>query len=355
MNWKRYAGRFAALLGFLLNIALLAACGGERIVFTTGLGREDVFRIGGEVCTKAEFTVYLTNVQNRYESVYGGQVWDVSPDGVSLKEKLKENVLARCAQVKAMYLLAKEKGVELDDGESRRAGLAAAEYFDSLSDRERELFGVKLSVVERMYSQYALADKVYRCIIQDVNPEISDDEARTITVQHILLRTVIPDGDGNWSEVSESEKAALYQKASEIRRQALEGADFLDLAGRYSEDSAITYSFGKGQMDSVFEETAFKLETGEVSRVIETQAGYHVIKCITTFDRAETDANKLLIVEQRRREAFEKEYDAFVESQTRQLNTKLLNEIALPDDEEVTTQSFFEIYEKYFFRRLEKF
>lgn len=348
MNWRRCAGRFAALLGLLLNIALLAACGDERIVFTTGLGRDDVFRIGGEVCTTAEFMVYLTNMKNRYESVYGAQIWDASSEGADLKENLKENVLAKCAQVKAMYLLAEEKGVELDDGESRKVGLAAAEYYDSLSDREKELLGVKPSAIERMYSQYALADKVYRCIIQDVNPEISDDEARTITVQHILLRTVIPDEDGNWTEISESEKAGLYKKASEIRRQAVEGADFLELAGRYSEDSAITYSFGKGQMGGIFEETAFSLETGEVSRVIETQAGYHIVKCITTFDRAETDANKLLIVEKRRREAFEKEYEAFVEPLTRQLNTKLWDEIGLPDDEEVTTQSFFEIYEKYF-------
>ena len=41
-------------------------------------------------------------------------------------------------------------------------------------------------LIESMYRDYALADKVYRQIISDINPEISDDEARTITVQHIL-------------------------------------------------------------------------------------------------------------------------------------------------------------------------
>lgn len=40
-----------------------------------------------------------------------------------------------------------------------------------------------------MYREYALADKVYTFIIKDINPEVSDDEARTITVRQILIMT----------------------------------------------------------------------------------------------------------------------------------------------------------------------
>ena len=38
-----------------------------------------------------------------------------------------------------------------------------------------------------MYGEYALAAKVYRQIVENVNPEISDDEARTITVEAIRV------------------------------------------------------------------------------------------------------------------------------------------------------------------------
>ena len=55
-----------------------------------------------------------------------------------------------------------------------------------------------------------------------------------------------------------------------------------------------------------------------------------------------------MIVEERRREVFGEEYDAFVEPLVRQLNTKLWEEITLLKDDEVTTKSFFEVYEKYF-------
>jgi foldase protein PrsA len=53
-------------------------------------------------------------------------------------------------------------------------------------------------------------------------------------------------------------------------------------------------------------------------------------------------------VEERRREVFGQEYDAFVETLVRQLNTKLWDEIALLHDERVTTAGFFDIYAKYF-------
>lgn len=63
--------------------------------------------------------------------------------------------------------------------------------------------------------------------------------------------------------------------------------------------------------------------TDEISNVVETVYGYHIIKCISTFDRDETDRNKVKIVEQRRKEVFEEQYSAFVEGLTRNMNTKL--------------------------------
>ena len=127
-----------------------------------------------------------------------------------------------------------------------------------------------------------------------------------------------------------------------------EEKDFLELASKYSEDAEITLSFGKGEMDKVFEDTAFSLETNEISPVIETETGYHIIKCISTFDREQTELSKLEIVEERRREVFGEEYNAFADKLVRQLNTKLWDGITLIHDEQVNTTTFFEIYSKYF-------
>ncbi len=337
----------------LLLLLLLTSCGEEggsaKVIFTTGFGKDDVFRIGNGVCTVPEIMVYLTNTANQYENVYGPEIWNVSREGVTLEENIKETVLAKMAQIKTMYLLAQDRKVTLEEEENRRVEQAAAEYFASLNDTEKELMAVDEAVIGQLYREYALADKVYQFIIQDVKPEISDDEARTITVQHILLRTEMIDNAGNRVAYSDKVKQSIYEKACEIRQRALDGeADFLELASRFSEDSVITYSFRKGEVEEAIEQEAFQLDTGGISQVIETDKGYHIIKCVSTFDREQTDRNKLVIIEERRREVFGQEYDAFVETLARQLNAKRWEEVTLPREEAITTTSFFDVYAKYF-------
>ena len=342
--------RFSMLLLMLsLCLECFTACDSFKVVFTTEFGKGEVFRIDNAVCELPEVMVYLTNTQNRYEDVYGAGVWNVSLDGITLEQNVKEMVLAKLAQIKTMYLLARSKGVELSDDERGKAQHAAEEYFKSLDKKEAELLGVDQELLLQMYIEYALADKVYQYIIQDINPEISDDEARTITVQHIYLRTYTTDGTGRRVLYTDEVKRAVYEKAREIRELAASGEqNFVDLASRYSEDSNLTYSFGKGEMDPAIEAVAFTLETDEVSEVVESESGYHIIKCISTFDREQTDANKLKIVEERKREVFGQEYDVFVEGLNKSLNVELWEQITLLHDDVLTTTTFFDVYDKYF-------
>ena len=237
----------------------------------------------------------------------------------------------------------------LEEAEEAKVVEAAKEYYSSLNDTEIETMGATEEIVENLYREYAMADKVYRLIIQDINPEISDDEARKITVQQIFFATASTDMDGNLKPYSESSIQKAYEKACEVRAMAVDGEhDFTELASKYSDDSEITYSFGKGEAESAYEEAAFNLATDEVSQVIQCERGYYIIKCTNTLDREETDANKLKIVEERKREVFGQEYDSFVNTLVRQLNDKLWDEITLITDEQVTTDNFFDVYAKYF-------
>lgn len=326
---------------------LLTGCGGDsstRVVFTTGFEKDEIFRIESMSCRTPEIMVYLTNTQNQYEKVYGSKIWSVDLNGVTLEENVKDRVLAKMAQVKSMNLLAKEHGVELDEEEKDAVKKAAEEYYGSLNETEKEKLQADQELIIKLYSEYALAEKVYYYIIKDINPEISDDEARTITVEQIMIKTYSLNGGGERVPYTQEAKSAAYAKAQEALSKAKAGEDFDALVSEYSEDERSTYSFGKGEMEESFETAAFNLGKDEISGIVECGDGYHIIKCLNTFNREETDANKVKIVEQRKKEVFGQEYNDFVDSLNKNLNENLWNQVTFLKDEGITTSDFFDIY-----------
>ncbi len=318
------------------------------MVLTTGLSEDEIFKIESEVCTRPEVMLYLTNMQNIYEGVYGEQIWETESDGVSIQESLKETVLARISRVKVLKLLAKEQGVSLNKEEEQRAKDAGKEYFETLSDEEIKILGVTEKLVVSMYEEYALADKVYQYLIQDVNPEISDDDARTITVSHIMIRTYHEDLNGEIKPYSDVAKAEALERAQEVYDMARSGEDFGQLVVSYNEDTVSSLSFRKGEMPASYEVAAFNLATDEISSVVETEYGYYIIKCTNTFNREETDANKLIILEEQKEEAFQTVYEEFLNGLTGHLNQTEWEEITLIEEPQVHTHNFFMIYEEYF-------
>lgn len=333
-------------------VATMCSCkGNKNVVLTSGLKEEEIFRIDSAVCTKPEMMLYLVNTQKGFEKVYGTEIWQTQTKETTIQDSLKESVLAKLSRIKVMVLLADEKGVSLTSDEKQKAERAAKIYFDSLTPYEKETLGLKESDIIRAYEEYALANKLYAYLVQDVNPEISDDDARTITVSHILIKNYHQDANGHIVPYSASLKTEAYKRAQEIRQRIMEGEEFEAVQGLVNESDTTQISFRKGEMGQAYEEAAFLLANDEVSRVVETPEGYYIIKCINTFNKEETDANKLLIVEEQKKAAFESEYEAFLGTLIGNLNHKSWDAITLIDDPQIQTDSFFEKYELYFEER----
>jgi len=113
----------------------------------------------------------------------------------------------------------------------------------------------------------------------DENPS-QFEEPEMVRASHILLST--RDMTTN-KELSDEQKAAKRKTAEDLVKRARAGEDFAKLAKEYSEDPGSKdnggeYKFPRGQMVKEFENTAFSLKTNEVSDVVTTQFGYHVIK-----------------------------------------------------------------------------
>ena len=338
-------------LGLLLIMMLLFFTGCSekktKIVLHTGFAKDEVFRIEEISCSLPEMMVYLTTTQSRYEKVYGERIWETNLNGVTLEESMKNMILAQLSQIKALNLFAKQEQVELNSQEKEKVKQAATEFYETLSKEEKNALKVDEDLVELLYNEYALANKIYYQIIKDVNPEVSDDEARTITVDHVLIKTYSLDDNNQRVEYDSVQKKEAYQKAQEVLEKARSGISFDSLIAIYNEDVQSQYSFRKGEMNLGFETMAFNLEKGEISDIVETEYGYHIIKCITTFNQEETDANKILIVKQKRDEIFEQWYSKFADELTTAVNEELWNDISLIRDIEMDISEFFEIYKEY--------
>lgn len=344
---KVQIGVIIALLAMLLSGCQKAAEKTE-VVFTTEFGEDEVFRIDQSSCTLPEINVYMRTTQDQYESVFGSEIFQKDLGGTTLEEQLKSTILARIAQIKVMNLLADSYGLTLSDKEKGLVVKTSKEYMQGLSDEEIKEMGISEETVEKLYREYALANKLYSEITKDVNPEISDDEARTISVKHILIKTYSLSESGNRVDYSDTQKAEAKKRAEEVLSKVSEGEDFDSLVDTYNEDTQSVYAFGKGTMPKAFEEAAFNLDTDQVSGIVETEYGYHIIKCISTFDRDETDANKRKIVEQRKNEAFNQVYGEFVKKLYSNLNTKLWDSVVFEENTKLNTINFFDIYNQNF-------
>lgn len=119
-----------------------------------------------------------------------------------------------------------------------------------------------------------------------------------VKASHILLRVEETD--------SESEKVTKRLRLEGILEEARQGGDFAELAEMYSEGPSAPKGgdlgfFKRGTMVKPFEEAAFALEIGEVSGVVETSFGFHIIKVTdrqtesyTPFDEVKKGIGELI-------------------------------------------------------------
>ena len=342
---------FISIFPVFFLLLLLSGCkGGKKteIILTTDFEEGEVFRIEKISCYVPEVMVYLVNSENQYDEIFGQQIWQIPIDGMTLEDKYKDTILARLAQIKVMNLMAKDQDFKLSDDDVLRVKAAARDYYASLNQAEIAAMGVDEDIIYNLYYEFATADKLYHEITDQVKPQISDDEARIVTVRDILIKTYKPSASGTVS-YNEAEKAEAYERIQAIKNKIDEGADFDIIAeSTENEDSQIQYSFGRGVMPPEYEEAAFSLIVGEISDIVETDYGYHILKCVTAYDPEETDKNRDAIIKVRKQETFNNIYDGYIKDLNSNLNADLWDSVAYVNSPSVTTTSFFDVYDTYF-------
>ena len=147
------------------------------------------------------------------------------------------------------------------------------QYYDA--NLQRFMVSEKISVDYVEITSDALAGNIE--IDEEQITLMYDDYVKSLRgreqreARHILIQS----GD---------DKAAALSKIESVQQELEQGADFVELAKKYSDDSASAKNGGDldwvtiGDMVKPFEQSLFELKKGEVSGVVETSFGYHLIK-----------------------------------------------------------------------------
>ena len=105
-------------------------------------------------------------------------------------------------------------------------------------------------------------------------------EPTEVTARHILI---MYEGSARAPESVTRTKEEARERAEQVLQMVNEGGDFADLAQEYSDGptkvrGGLLSPFGRGVMSQAFEDAAFSLKKGEVSEIVETEFGFHIIK-----------------------------------------------------------------------------
>lgn len=183
-------------------------------------------------------------------------------DKISLQQAAKSNIKVDPdeldAEIKQQELY--HGGAEALDNYLKEQGISR-DAFEKIVEEQLIINLLRNKITKDISVQEAEAKKYY-----DENKEMFKLQSPQVRAQHILVKT--------------------EEEAKEIKKKLEEGTDFGELAKKYSQDPGskdkggdLGY-FAKGFMVQEFEEAAFSLKPGEISDLVKTQFGYHIIKVL---------------------------------------------------------------------------
>ena len=226
----------------------------------------------------------------RFKAQVAGRGQTVPPEQMEMMER---QLLEQLIQVQLLRAKAtdadKASGKTLADKRFEEAKTKLGSE-DALN-RQLKLMGVTREEVQAKWAESATAESVLKRELKvnitdaDAKKYYDDNPARfeepeMVRASHILLTTTDPKTN---AELTEDQKAAKRKQMEDLLKRARGGEDFAEMAKKYSEDPGSKdkggeYTFPRGQMVPEFDAAAFSLGTNQVSDIITTRFGFHIIK-----------------------------------------------------------------------------
>ena len=271
---KRGKKRIIGLVIFAVAVALIAGYikffNGTFLYISTGLKDDVVLKAGNSKAYTWEADILLSDAKKEYENVFGSGVWSQSMEGVNMDDYVKADT-----------------------------------FFNALTQEQVSALNVTKDQIEKMFTEFAIADTLYDDVTSQINTEVSSDDARVITIQYICA--------GSKSDIS-SAKERLDN-----------GESFYSVAKDFGGEEESETECKRGEMEQAFETAAFNLKTGETSSIVEAGGKYYIIRCTSDNEKSKTEANKTALMDEKKLEYFNSVFESYEASKYVEMNKKVWN------------------------------
>ena len=182
-------------------------------------------------------------------------------------------------EISIMAAAAKENGITADDAALKSIAESV------MADKEAIYSETLAASAVKMLTNYLYATKYVSTLEFDVSEEdiVSDYEANYVNAKHILIMTK---DQSTGQPYSKEQRKIARETAEYILRRLDRGDSFDDLIKEYGEDPGMSqypegYVFTYGEMVEPFEKAVYSMKVNEVSGIVESDFGFHIIKRIS--------------------------------------------------------------------------
>ena len=262
-------------------------------------GAETVLTVNGDAVTADEYSGYMLYNMQYYASMYAQMgltdLWSNEDMAKSLGASMPEAAEQQAIYARVVMQKFNELGLKLSYNEQKEM---ASVRRNSIANTSKDAYLNQIAQFgfsDQTYQNFMYISQCYQALNDyyfgenGVNTPSDEDiqkyyEDNYITAKHILITTVDP-ASGETKRTDEEAK----KEAQSILDRINAGEDFDTLMNQYSEDTGLSnnpngYTFTEGQMVTEFYDGAKALAEDEVSELVKSNYGYHIIKRVKLDD-----------------------------------------------------------------------
>lgn len=329
----------ALLLSGMMAASILTGCGGVDKDAVAATFDETEVKLG-----VANFAARLqqASYDDFYVAYFGEDVWssDMYGNGTTMEQNLKDGVMESLFDMYTLQAHMDEYDVMLTEEEKTAITKTASDLIAGNDKKALEALGADENTVADYLMLATIQSKMHDAIIAEADTNVTDEEANTSAYSYVKVsKTTYTDAEGNSAEYTEKEieelSAAIEQFAEEAAAGTME-----DAAEKYDYTvSSGTFTAEDETLDEAVLAELQKLKEGEVSKVVDTESDYYVLRLDAATDEEATEKKKESIISERESNLYTEVLDGWKEEHEWIVNDKVWAEVTFDNLFTTTVES----------------